>query len=122
MEMTKANYAAMSGTWEPETSKIAEVQNALVEQADLIASKINLAGDGDELAEALANFTEFVNLWKALGYGYKIAEVEQRIRARAEKIVQEEGEFLAGERKNSRVYRSTEANIRVCRNIIAKLS
>ena len=81
--------------------------NALFAQRNAVTALIS-AG---ELFEAKALLDLLHPLWNSLGYGYKGRELYRTIREAARKQIGEEQAFLAGERKNSRMRLSTEANI-----------
>jgi len=61
--------------------RMAELDNALVNQKNAIIELIDTADDAG-LAEAERQITLVSELWNVLHYGYKIQELQERIQTR----------------------------------------
>jgi hypothetical protein len=83
----------------PETSS---VDNALVHQKDELIGRINKAEYADELYNVLDEVKFLAPLWAALGYGYKTLELKERIKDRAGNLIEDNENFIAGERRPTR--------------------
>lgn len=104
----------------PERS--AETTNALVGQADTLRGLIAQAYDADSLAAVVGTLDFVTALWNTLAYAYKVRDVRLTARNRAEQLLTDEEEFLAHERRNSKVRASTEANIGRLKTLITYLA
>lgn len=89
----------------------AERENALMGQKARIIEAINAASDSHELRAAFDLLVFASELWHAVGYGYKVRELTQRVRDRAALLIAEERLYLALARKNDKHRASTVANI-----------
>lgn len=89
---------------------LADAAAAVHDQRNALATQITRAEDGDEL-RAVERLVGFVaDLWTALGYGCKLVELRQRIKARAAELLAAEEEYIRGCRKNDRTRASAAAN------------
>jgi hypothetical protein len=92
-------------------TRTATIDNALVNQKNTILDNIRVARDGDDLKLSADLWDYSRELWESLGYGYKVAEVAQRIVDKAYDLINEETEFLRAERRNSRFRATSQAHI-----------
>jgi hypothetical protein len=88
-----------------------EQENAIVRQKDAVIDRINHATDSEELTAAATLLDFAAPLWVSVGYGYKVGELRERIRARARVLAEDEREFLKTSRKNGRGVVSTRRNL-----------
>lgn len=89
----------------------AEVLNALVTQNNLLATRIERAEDAKDLCRVEMDVTFVADLWTALGYGYKLVELRQRIKRRADHLYSVEQTYIAGCRKNDRTLNYARVNL-----------
>lgn len=64
----------------------AELTNALVAQNNALAAAIEKAEDAEELGRADKAVTFVADVWTAVGYGYKLVELRQRVKNRAKAL------------------------------------
>ena len=93
------------------------VENAMVNQKNELRTMINYASEWEELRRAMTTLEFAAPLWTALGYEYKVRELKQAIRDRADFLIDAEESFLRMERKNSKHRASSERTIRELKDI-----
>lgn len=89
----------------------ADITNALVAQNNDLAARIERAEDAADLERADMMVTFVANLWTALGYDYKIIELRQRIRLRANLLYSAEERYIEGCRKNDSTLGTARTNL-----------
>jgi hypothetical protein len=87
------------------------ILNALADQKNDIAARIDFATEPAVLEELHHLITFAAPLWDALEYGYKTKELKDRLRNRANHLILVERAYLAECRKNDRTRVSTEKAI-----------
>src|SRR5262245_16291152 len=105
------------------TTTLADIDNALVDQKDSILLALGSGQDAENIEKA-ANLLPCASpLSYACGYGYKTSQLRDRIISSIDSQLAAENEWLVGLRKNDTTRRITELTIHKLsnrRNIIAK--
>lgn len=101
-----------------EVYSAATMNNVLVSMKDELLSEINTSSNEEALTECVKKLLFVAPLWETLNYGYKVRELKNRIKDAAQSQLEDEEEFLANERKNSKVRGVTLATIQQLRSII----
>lgn len=98
----------------PTTYNETALSNALVAQKDHLLDMIPHSLGGGDLAQ-IQKATECYRLvkevWHAVGYGYKVGEVRDRLLDWIDRSIVWEEEYLAGCRKNCKTRHSTERDL-----------
>lgn len=89
----------------------AELTNALVAQNNDIAAAIERSEDAVELNQAEKMVTFVADVWTALGYGYKLVELRERVKNRAKLLYNAEAVYINSIRKNCRTMNSSRKNL-----------
>jgi hypothetical protein len=97
----------------------ATLANAITGQKDDILTAIGRATDAAELERSDQMIRFVAEVWQASGYGYKLAELRQRVLDRAKELIAVERAYLAGCRKNDRTRAGTLANIGKLESLLA---
>lgn len=88
-----------------------EVLNALMAQNNSLAAMVENSEDGTDLERANMQITFVADLWDSLGYGYKLAELRQRVARKANQLAQNESNYISGCRKNDRTINGARMNL-----------
>lgn len=96
-----------------------DLSNALVNQKDSIIQDVNNVTDVDQFDRVLFSILLVRPVFEAAGYGYKLRELNARVRDRAQQMLADEEAYLLKCRKNDKTRGGTERDIRKLRNVLA---
>lgn len=89
----------------------ADLMNALVAQNNQICVAIEYSEDADGLEQASKLIDFVADVWSAVDYGYKLVEVRERLKRKANELASAERAYIDGCRKNCRTLGSAKRNL-----------